>query len=257
MLATAVLPPLKQKWPASHLTFQTAFPEILEGNPYVDKVCEGKGPPSYDSFDEVVELDLTYEYTPHQSILECYAKAAQVAIGSCKMFIRCDPLPFPVSSPYIVMHPGKTQWAGRDWKIENFAQICQQLLDEKLTVFVIGTTSDRGLPHGIDLRGQLTMHEMATLIKHASLFVGIDSFPMHVAQVFDTPGVAFFGSILPSLRIVSQAMTGVSAKSLPCLGCHHRYLVPRWITEECLRGDLACESELSASQFWTEIQKKL
>ena len=44
-----------------------------------------------------------------------------------------------------------------------------------------------------DLCGQLSLAELAALIGHARLFVGVDSAPMHMAAAMGTPVVALFG----------------------------------------------------------------
>jgi len=44
-----------------------------------------------------------------------------------------------------------------------------------------------------DLAGRLTLKELTALIHHATLFVGVDSAPMHMAAAVKTPLVALFG----------------------------------------------------------------
>jgi heptosyltransferase-3 len=43
------------------------------------------------------------------------------------------------------------------------------------------------------LSGQLSLKELAALTKAASVFVGVDSAPMHIAAAVGTPTVALFG----------------------------------------------------------------
>ncbi|WP_374189552.1 putative lipopolysaccharide heptosyltransferase III [Erwinia sorbitola] len=45
----------------------------------------------------------------------------------------------------------------------------------------------------ISLAGQLTLRQLAALIDHARLFIGVDSVPMHMAAALSTPCVALFG----------------------------------------------------------------
>lgn len=249
LLATAVLPALKKKWPEALITFKTYCMDILKNNPYVHEVKHGSDKTPFSQYD--LFIDLAYEHQPFLPILESYAKAAEVEQRDCKMFIACEPTDFELPKRYVVMHLGKTGWAGRDWKQDRFAEVAAKLT---LPLFIIGQPDDRGIAYGVDLRGQLSMHQMAFLIRSAALFIGIDSFPMHIAQAFDVPGVAFFGSVHPHLRIVSSAMKAVTAHNLPCLGCHHRYLAPCRKTTKCLRGDYACENEVTSDQFWHVIE---
>lgn len=255
LLATAILPALKKKWTDSHLTFATNCPEILIGNPYVNEVKASDLAIAYESYD--LFFDLSYEFTPHLPILESYANIARVKKEDCRMFLRCDPLPFDLPERYAVLHLGKTEWVGRDWKVDGFQEICKRLTDKQLKVFLLGSENDRKVHSGIDLRGVLTIQQMASLIRGAALFVGIDSFPMHVAQLFEVPGVAFFGCVHPHLRIVSPKMQAVTAEGVGCLGCHHRFPTPHAKTDECLRGNRVCEEKVGVEDFWHPIAKIL
>lgn len=100
------------------------------------------------------------------------------------------------------------------------------------------------------------MPQLAFIIQNALAFVGIDSFPMHVAQTFNVPGVCFFGSIKPESRIIRPNMKGVTAH-LPCLGCHHRKPAPCTATAECERGIAECINQVSVDDMLQEINKIL
>lgn len=45
----------------------------------------------------------------------------------------------------------------------------------------------------LTLAGRLTLRQLAALIDHASLFIGVDSVPMHMAAALQTPLIALFG----------------------------------------------------------------
>ena len=68
----------------------------------------------------------------------------------------------------------------------------------RLPVIQIGARTDQILGNGefdlVDLRGKLTYRQSAYVISKAALFVGVDSFPMHVAGLFNIPMVVTFGS---------------------------------------------------------------
>ena len=44
-----------------------------------------------------------------------------------------------------------------------------------------------------DLSGQLNLKELGALMKHARVYFGVDSMPMHLASAVGTPTVAIFG----------------------------------------------------------------
>jgi ADP-heptose:LPS heptosyltransferase len=87
--------------------------------------------------------------------------------------------------------------------------------------------------------------------------VGVDSMPMHIAQIFDVPGVIFFGSVSPQYRLYKNKIHSMIAQNLDCLGCHHKQKAPAIGTHDCMRGDLACETEVSVDQMWQKIQDVL
>lgn len=135
-----------------------------------------------------------------------------------------------LGQPYAVMHPG-SRWLFKAWTAEGNARVMDYLGSRGLAVVVTAAPdtnetrlTDSILQHAstscIDLRGQLTLQELASVIRDARLFVGVDSVPMHIAAAVDTPGVALFG---PSSEIEwgpwSNAVQVVTSPSFPCRPC--------------------------------------
>lgn len=256
LLATGILSALKKKWPESQINFSTACGHVLFGNPYLDAIlnrrhrfCDER------RYDLVIHLDYAYEIRPMVPIWENYANEAKVSLDTYRPYIRCDAVPMPLPKFYVVMHAGKTTpWSGRDWPRARFAEIVRRLRNEGLSVIAIGNQRLPPLEGAIDLENKLTVQQMATVIAKAAFFVGIDSFPMHVAQTVGTPGVAFFGSVLPHLRLFSDLIHPITAAHLPCLGCHNRNCPSDEITTDCIRGDRACEQQLDVAIFWEQLR---
>jgi len=124
-------------------------------------------------------------------------------------------------------------------------------------VICIGKDADRKTPCTIDLRGQTSISQLAGVISNSEAFIGIDSFPFHVAQAVNKKGVCFFGSILPQTRIYQDNMKSVSVSSLPCIGCHHRQPRPSVVTNICKTGTHDCVNKLSVDMFWSKIEEVL
>jgi ADP-heptose:LPS heptosyltransferase len=98
--------------------------------------------------------------------------------------------------------------------------------------------------------------ELAWVIKNAKMFVGIDSFPMHVAQSMSVPGVCFFGSILPETRLLkNSSIKSVVAEGIKCLGCHHRKSTPCTATTSCEIGIQDCVNNVTVDHMWRAIEK--
>jgi ADP-heptose:LPS heptosyltransferase len=73
---------------------------------------------------------------------------------------------------------------------------------------------------GLNLCGQLTVRESAAVLEQATLFIGHDSGPMHLAAAVDTPCVAIFSSRnLPGEWFPYGVRHRVLYHSIECQGC--------------------------------------
>jgi ADP-heptose:LPS heptosyltransferase len=106
--------------------------------------------------------------------------------------------------PFIAVSIG-TKQAPNDWGIDNWRAVVGHLSRTyPHEIVFIGAEGDRvpsdavtqGLgDRAVNLCGRLTVRESAALIAAASLFVGHDSGPMHLAAAVGTPSVAVFSSL--------------------------------------------------------------
>lgn len=257
LIAAGVCAGLKKKYPKAKILFSTMFPEIIGENPNIDKFI-----PLTDitdiKFDVFYNLDLCYEWRPNVNILTAYAEAVGVKTEDCQVYLNPQPvkqLGIVLPDEYIVIHAGKTNWVGRDWPHENFVELATRLIAKGENVVSIGRYSEEPIPCTVDARKQTSITETAWIIKNAKAFVGIDSLPMHIAQAVDAPGVSFFGSINPDLRIYTKTMKGITSKSLPCLGCHHRKAAPSTVTRDCEIGTQDCVRDVSVDQMWDKLME--
>lgn len=238
LVAAAVVPALKKKYPKSKIFFSTECRDVLIGNPHIDKVISINDI-SERMFQLYFNLDMVYEFRPTTPILTAYAEAVGVSVSDCHPYLATEPFP-GLPENYVVIHAGKTSWVGRDWKRERFEELSRKLMDEGKTVISVGRGGDYDIPCDINLQGKTTTRQLAYVISKAKSFIGIDSFPMHIAQTFDVPGTCFFGCVDPKLRIYSSKMKGVTANNLSCLGCHHRKPTPCTVTNICEQGNQDC-----------------
>jgi len=255
LLASAVAPALKKKYPKCEILFNTRCPEVLKNNPFIDKVVKDEEV-SERSFQVYYNLDMIYEQRPHAHILEAYADAVGVDQEDCIIHLSTEPYK-NVPPEYVVIHVGPTAWAGRNWDLPKFETIASRLRSEGHKVVCVGSKGNKSVPCDVDLVGKTSISELGSVIKGAKLFVGIDSFPMHVAQTFDVPGACFFGSIDPSKRLFSNNITPITAKGLECLGCHHRKPTPSVVTNICETATLDCIDMVNVEQMWETVQSQL
>ncbi len=90
----------------------------------------------------------------------------------------------------------------------------------------------------VDLQGRLSVLDMMSVVAKAGWFVGIDSFPSHVAAAAGVPAAVFFGAVHPLARSWNEAKLWPIQAELDCLGCYHRHLEPS--VPFCMRRDQAC-----------------
>ncbi|ABK44915.1 lipopolysaccharide heptosyltransferase III, putative [Magnetococcus marinus MC-1] len=116
-----------------------------------------------------------------------------------------DKLPdFPWSHPYVVIHP-TSRWRFKQWLPDHWATLADRLArhEDLRVIFSIGPAEQEREDLAAILRqcqtqhhaiqGQLSLRELAYVIEHAQLFIGVDTVAMHIAAAVQTPVVALFG----------------------------------------------------------------
>jgi heptosyltransferase-3 len=109
-----------------------------------------------------------------------------------------------INGAFIVIQP-TSRWFFKCWTEEKMAQTINALSaqgyclvltsgpDAKEREMVKRIQALSADAHVVSLAGQLTLRQLAALIDKASLFIGVDSVPMHMAAALKTPLVALFG----------------------------------------------------------------
>lgn len=132
--------------------------------------------------------------------------------------------------PYALVHPG-SRWMFKVWTPEGNAWAIDHLARRGLAVVLTAAPDaresaladailQRAGTRCIDLRGQLTLEELGAAIEGATVFLGVDSVPMHMAAALGTPGVALFGpSSEQEWGPWSARMQVVASRVHPCRPC--------------------------------------
>ena len=109
-----------------------------------------------------------------------------------------------ISAPYAVFHvaPGH---ATKIWEKRNFSRTIDYIAGEKNTTAVlVGSKKDGKIINDIvsaaekkayDLSGKTDLKALTGVLKGASLFVGVDSAPAHIAAAFGVPTVVLFSGV--------------------------------------------------------------
>jgi ADP-heptose:LPS heptosyltransferase len=106
-----------------------------------------------------------------------------------------------IQERFVVLHvlSGHTQ---KNWQNQKFSHLVRYLGVKKgLAVVLIGTDRDKKIVddviaeadiHAVNLCGKTDLETVAGVIKKASLFVGVDSGPAHIAAGCDVPAIILF-----------------------------------------------------------------
>jgi heptosyltransferase-3 len=145
---------------------------------------------------DCVNTDNYYHYGPllkvftrNQSFeIQDEFPALIIPASVCQSVLR-----FSLPSKYIVIHSEPMEGA-RDWNVDGW----QKLIDEcakRVSVVLVGKKVSARTPSDalIDLRGRLSILETSEVVKGASLFVGVDSGPAHLANAVRTPSFIILG----------------------------------------------------------------
>jgi heptosyltransferase III len=118
--------------------------------------------------------------------------------------------------PYAVIHavaanPAKT------WTSQGFLEVARHLQQEKLEpVFIAGPGEDLSPFHEYRCIAGAPLADTKALLANASLFVGNDSGPAHMAAAFEVPVIVLFGASDPVVwapwQVQSQVL--VDAESI-------------------------------------------
>lgn len=130
----------------------------------------------------------------------------------------------------VIIHPGARFWFKR-WPARKWASLLD-ILQGELGLSVVITGSGREMEDvrtilsrmktpAYSIAGQTTVLELAALIKKATLFIGNDSGPMHIAAAMGTPVIALFGPTEPALWKPWGKGHVVISKQVPCSPCKY------------------------------------
>lgn len=145
-------------------------------------------------------------------------------------FVPAETLPADFNLParrYVVIHP-TSRWKFKEWVPERWAEIADLLHKESNldVVFSCGPDSnerervkaifDNCSVRHYSTEGKLSIPETARLIANADLFLGVDTFTMHLAAAVQTPVVVLFGPSSAKAWSPWSCLSRVVSGDCPC-----------------------------------------
>ncbi len=142
---------------------------------------------------------------------------------------------------YILLVPG-ANWPNKRWPAEHFARLVNLLWQNGQIPVLVGGAgdqplacqiSDKCIRPPINLVGQTSLKQLACLMEYATVLVGGDTGPMHLAAGLKTPVVALMGPTDANRNGPYGAGHQVVTVAHDCAGCWQRQCPKGW---DCLAG---------------------
>lgn len=229
LLTTPIIRQIKKDKPLSKIYVVTKFPVLFWKNQNVHTAVQSinAGPDSL-----IIDLNMAYENRPMQHIIESYAQVAdcypetwdlEMPVAEEKVEWANEVLG-SLHKPRVIMAPGPTTWKGKNWSLGKWSTVANYFKLKGWAVILIGGHSREPIVNTVDFRGKTDIHQSAAIMQQADLFIGLDSFPLHLAMSQKLPAVALFGVTLPEFILSKGMAVAVQADRdmYPDIGLRHR-----------------------------------
>ncbi len=165
---------------------------------------------------------------------------------------------FPEGRPILFLHPGGRHWFKR-WPPDRFARLAELWMartgggalvagtetERTLVESVLSGTAGKGI---VPLIGA-PVGLLDALIRRATVFVGADSGPLHIADAAHVPLVGLFGSTLPAVwGPTASPRREVVFHRVACSPCAH---------VGCTMGEENCLSRISVREVFERVERVL
>lgn len=137
----------------------------------------------------------------------------------------------PDDAQFVYVNPC-ARWQSKFWIPERWSILCDRLIESGIYVIFGGSPgedayieliSSRMTHKGARAAGKVSLTGAVALVKRASVYIGLDTGPMHIAAMVGTPVVALFGPTHPErVGPYNVAHHIVRTEGLDCLCCRKR-----------------------------------
>lgn len=135
--------------------------------------------------------------------------------------------------PIIVVHPGTSKFGSyKQWPALNYAILADRILDTyDANVIITWGPDEAGVAKEIakNMKHKAfpacetkSIKQLIELIRRASLFIGGDTGPLHIASLLDIPIVGVYGPKDPTVYGPYNGKSIVIKKNVPCSPCKKR-----------------------------------
>lgn len=128
------------------------------------------------------------------------AGIAELGAPNLDWLTETDIARFALPERFVLLVPGASaRWPEKRWPLENYKTLAQQLPTPLVLVGGPGEALSAPVP-GLDLIGRTSLAELAAITQRATLAIGNDTGPMHLAAALGVASVVLFsGASDPAL----------------------------------------------------------
>ena len=158
--------------------------------------------------------------------------------------------------PLVLISPG-SGWSGKNWPPERFRAVAEWLERERgAQVAWIGSPAETRLagenPPGKCWFGRFSVHELAAVMERATLWLGNDSGPMHLAAAVGCPTLSLWGPTEPAKWAPRGKRHRHLRKMERCQGCEY------WNPEKtCFKQTHACMEAIRVDDVCEALSEML
>jgi ADP-heptose:LPS heptosyltransferase len=146
---------------------------------------------------EILGCERTVHTAEHLASAIFYLGAPVTEIPRARLELSGTPT--APARPYAVLHPVATA-IEKTWRADGFLEVARQTEASGMDAVFIGAAGDDLRPFArYRVVAGAPLEEVKTLLAGASLFVGNDSGPAHMAAAFEIPSVVIFGPSDPAI----------------------------------------------------------
>ncbi len=150
----------------------------------------------------------------------------------------------------IILHP-KSKGSAREWGVENFLALANQLPNHTYKLFVSGTTEDASHltelinhPNITSIAGKLSLKEFIAFIARGHVLIAASTGPLHIAAALNIKAIGLFAPMRP-----------IFPTRWKPLGAKVEVLVEQKICRDCRNNlDCACIRNIKVAQVIKAIQ---
>ncbi len=215
IMAIPIYESIKREWPDSELAVLCSFPDLLEDNPFIDRVLTDEVF-NLNDFDRHILLRDASRTAPRH---EHYARLANVPppLAPPKVYWADDHPPMSMEGDWIAVCSGAT-WSTKRWPLTSWQALCRALGERGFNLVQLGRGDERiGLAH--DLVDQTSIREAGAVLCRCALFIGCDSGLLHLAAAVGTPAIGLFGPTDPAILFGNHNSITAIQNGRPCAMC--------------------------------------